>query len=137
MLELYQAYADYSDIMELVENLVAHLAMEICGTTNLTYGDRELDLTPPWRRASMVELIEEATGERVGVTQDIGELRAVAERFGVEVKGGLRSRQAHSRDLREDGRARAVGAGFCHRLSQGSLTTVARSPGASGLHRTV
>ncbi len=86
MLELYQAYADYSDIMELVENLVAHLATEICGTTNLTYGDRELDLTPPWRRASMVELIEEATGERVGVTQDIGELRAVAQRFGVEVK---------------------------------------------------
>ncbi|MDH3296511.1 MAG: lysine--tRNA ligase [Acidimicrobiia bacterium] len=88
MLELYQAYADYTDIMELVENLVAHLAIEICGTTKLTFGDQELDVTPPWRRASMVELIEEATGDRVGLDQDLGELRAVAERHGVEVKEG-------------------------------------------------
>jgi len=86
MLELYQAYADYGDIMELVENLVAYLANEICGTTKLTYGDREIDVAAPWRRASMVDLIEEATGERVGVNQDLAELRAVAGRHGVEVK---------------------------------------------------
>ena len=86
MLELYQAYADYSDIMELVENLVSYLAMEICGTTKLTYGERELDLTAPWRRASMEDLIEEATGERFGITQDIDDLRAAAERLGVDVK---------------------------------------------------
>ena len=86
MLELYQAYADYSDIMELVEELVSYLAMEICGTTNVSYGGREIELSAPWRRATMVELIEEATGDRVGLTMDITELRAMAERHGVEVK---------------------------------------------------
>ena len=52
MLELYQAYGDYTDMMALTEELVAHLATELHGTTKLTYGGRELDLTPPWRRAT-------------------------------------------------------------------------------------
>ncbi len=86
MLELYQAYADYGDIMELVENLIAHLAMEIHGTTTLTYGDRSLDLSAPWRRASMLELIEEQTGFKLGLTMDIEELRGVANEVGVLVK---------------------------------------------------
>ena len=52
MLELYQAYADWTDIMELVEELVAYLAVELCGSTTVTYRGRELDLTVPWRRAT-------------------------------------------------------------------------------------
>ena len=86
MLELYQAYADYADIMTLVEDLVAHLATELHGTTTLTYGDRELDLSTPWRRASMVELIEESIGIRLDVNQPIDEVRAVATEHGVEVE---------------------------------------------------
>ncbi len=86
MLELYQAYADYGDIMELVENLVAYLAMEITGSTQLSYGGREMDLSAPWRRASMVDLIEEATGERLALTMDRSALEAVAERHGAEAK---------------------------------------------------
>ena len=86
MLELYQAYADYADIMTLVEDLVAHLATELHGTTTLTYGDRELDLSTPWRRASMVELIEESIGVRLDVGQPIDEVRAVATEHRVEVE---------------------------------------------------
>lgn len=86
MLELYQAYADYADIMTLVEDLVAHLATELHGTTTLSYGDRELDLSTPWRRASMVELIEESIGIRLDVNQPIDEVRAVATEHGVEVE---------------------------------------------------
>ncbi len=86
MLELYQAYADFGDMMALTEELIAHLATEVCGSTTISYGGRDLDLTTPWTRASMVDLVEEATGQRVGVTQDLTELRAVAERHGVEVK---------------------------------------------------
>jgi lysyl-tRNA synthetase class 2 len=86
MLELYQAYADYGDIMELVEELVAHLAREVRGTTVLTYGGREVDLTPPWRRASMVELIEERIGRPVGLMMDLDELRRLAADHGVEVR---------------------------------------------------
>jgi lysyl-tRNA synthetase class 2 len=88
MLELYQAYADYRDAMALTEELVAHLAMEVCGTTKLTYDERDLDLTPPWRRATMTELIEEQIGVAVDHRMDIGELRRIAEEHGVEVEAG-------------------------------------------------
>lgn len=86
MLELYEAYADYDDIMALVEELVAHLATELHGTTQLSYGDRELDLSTPWRRAPMVELIEDAIGVRLDVGQPLDEVRAVATEHGVEVE---------------------------------------------------
>src|SRR3546814_16152400 len=70
----------------LVGEVVAHLATELHGATALTFGGRELDLSTPWRRASMVELIEEAIGVRLGVDQPIDEVRAVAPEHGVEVE---------------------------------------------------
>ena len=88
MLELYQAYGDYHDVMALTEELVAHLAQELHGTTVLTYGGRELDLTPPWRRASLTDLVEEHAGVRVDVRMPIDELRRIAAEHGVEVKDG-------------------------------------------------
>ena len=50
MMELYQAYVDYNDMMELTENLVAFVAQEVLGTTKIQYGENEIDLTPPWDR---------------------------------------------------------------------------------------
>ncbi len=79
MLELYQAYADYNDIMELVEEMVAHLAIELLGTTKLTYDGRDLDLTAPWRRATMNELIEEQIGQPVEIAMGVEALRAIAD----------------------------------------------------------
>jgi lysyl-tRNA synthetase class 2 len=75
MLELYQAYADYRDLAELVENLVSGLASELGGSTRIVYQGRELDLTPPWRRATMAELVAEATGEPADVHTPVEELR--------------------------------------------------------------
>ena len=86
MLELYEAYADYTDIMRLVEDLVAYLATEIRGTTKISYGGRDLDLTPPWRRATMVDLVEEQIGVRVDLRAPIEDLRALAEEHGVHVE---------------------------------------------------
>ncbi len=86
MLELYWAYADYTDAMELTETLVAGLATEIHGTSKLTYGGRDLDLTPPWRRATMVELIAEHAGVEVDVAMPIDELRAIAKGLRVSFK---------------------------------------------------
>ncbi|MEY2397149.1 MAG: lysyl-tRNA synthetase, class [Actinomycetota bacterium] len=86
MLELQEAYADYQDMMTLFEELVSHLAMQVCGTTQLTYGGRELDLTPPWRRATMDELVEEATGVRVDINSPVEELRALAREHGVKTE---------------------------------------------------
>jgi len=75
MLELYQAYADYRDLTELVEDLVAGLSSELRGSTRLVYQGRELELAPPWRRATMAELIEEATGVPADVHTPVEQLR--------------------------------------------------------------
>ncbi|CAA9247372.1 MAG: Lysyl-tRNA synthetase (class II) [uncultured Acidimicrobiales bacterium] len=83
MLELYQAYADYGDMMSLIEELIAHLAIELHGTTELTYDGKPLDLTAPWRRATMADLVEEAIGVRVDVRMPVEQLRALAEEHGV------------------------------------------------------
>lgn len=88
MLELYQAYADYHDMMALTESLVAHLATEICGTTQLSYAGRELDLAPPWKRASLTELVAEHAGVEIDVRMPIDELRAIATRFDVHFEKG-------------------------------------------------
>lgn len=88
MLELYEAYGDYRDAMALTEQLVAHLATELHGTTKLTYGGRDLDLTPPWRRATLTDLVEEHAGVRVDVRTPVEDLRRIAEEHGVEVEPG-------------------------------------------------
>ena len=86
MLELYWAYADHADMMTLTEELIAGTAMEVLGTTVLDYDGREVDLTTPWRRATMDELILEHAGVEVNVDTPIEELRTLCEKFGVEVK---------------------------------------------------
>ncbi len=62
MMECYQAYADYFDMMKLVEELYCACAQAALGTLKFTYGDQEVDLTPPWRRLTIRDAILEATG---------------------------------------------------------------------------
>ena len=61
-LEIYEAYVDYTAMMRLTETLIAHLAQEVTGSTKIAYGGTEIDLTPPWARHTMAELVEGATG---------------------------------------------------------------------------
>ncbi len=83
MLELYQAYADYTDLMVLTEELVAFLATALRGGTKIGYDDRDLDLAPPWRRATLTELVAEHAGVEIDLEQPVTELRAAADRVGV------------------------------------------------------
>jgi lysyl-tRNA synthetase class 2 len=85
MLELYQAYADYGDIMELTEQLIAFLATEVTGSPVVTYQGREVDLTPPWPRATLVDLVEQHAGVRLDLRMPLDELRRIATDHGVEV----------------------------------------------------
>ncbi|HEX8833884.1 MAG TPA: lysine--tRNA ligase [Abditibacteriaceae bacterium] len=68
MMELYQAYADYDEMMSLTENMIAHIAQAVNGTTECEFGPNsegvthKFDLAPPWRRATMRELVKEAIG---------------------------------------------------------------------------
>ena len=59
-IEVYQAYADFTDMMELTEALIAGAAQEVLGTTRLEYQGSAVDLTPPWRRVTMHELVRQA-----------------------------------------------------------------------------
>jgi lysyl-tRNA synthetase class 2 len=86
ILELYEAYGDWHRYMELTEQLVAHLATELLGTTKVTYQGRDLDLSAPWRRATITDLIEEQIGVRVDLTTEIDELRALLDEHGVPWK---------------------------------------------------
>lgn len=62
MLEAYQAYADYADMMALLEQLYHAVALAVHGSPRIPYGDDELDFTPPWQRIRLHEAIESATG---------------------------------------------------------------------------
>jgi len=60
--EIYQAYTDYIGMIELTEQMLSSVCQEVCGSTRITYQGTEIDLSPPWRRATMHELVEDATG---------------------------------------------------------------------------
>lgn len=84
LLEAYQSFGDYRDMMELTETLVSRAALAANGTTVVRVGDREIDLRPPFRRASMIELIKEHGGVDMHPSMPVEEARAIADRFGVE-----------------------------------------------------
>ena len=129
-LELYQAYADYTDTMVVFEELVAGSGARTCSARRtLTYGGRELDLTTPWRRAPMTELVAEATGLTLDVRARRGpSWRKVADGGRHRRRGRVGARQDPARDLREDDRARAVGARVRHRLPRRGLAAGTAPP---------
>ena len=61
-IEMYQAYADFEDMMELTEQLISQVALKTLGTMKIQYQEKEIDLTPPWRRMTMEEAVKEYTG---------------------------------------------------------------------------
>ncbi|MFS0774419.1 lysine--tRNA ligase [Neobacillus sp. 3P2-tot-E-2] len=85
MIELYEAYADYQDIMSLTENLIAHIAQEVLGTTTVQYGDYEVNLKPEWKRLHMVDAIKEYTGVDFWKQMSVEEARGFAKEHGVEI----------------------------------------------------
>jgi lysyl-tRNA synthetase class 2 len=86
MLESYEALADYTDIMRLVEEVFTAAAIEVNGTTTFEYKGRPLDLTPPYRRVPFMELVSDAVGEVVSLDAPIESLRDLARTHGVEPK---------------------------------------------------
>ena len=62
MLELYAAFEDYNDMMNITEEIFSRTANDVLGTTKITYGDQEIDLAPGWKRISMIDSIKEVTG---------------------------------------------------------------------------
>ncbi|HTY79627.1 MAG TPA: lysine--tRNA ligase [Candidatus Bathyarchaeia archaeon] len=86
MLEFYQAYADYEDLMALTEEMFAHLGREIAGGTTLQYQGEAIELAGPWRRLPFFQALSAAVGRPVGPGTPAGELRAAAVAAGAAPK---------------------------------------------------
>ena len=85
VVEIYQAYADYEDVMRLVEDMHSTIATDVLSTTNITYAGNEIDLAPPWRRITMRDAILECSGVDIGVHRDYASLWAAAEEKGLSL----------------------------------------------------
>ncbi|MEG7922592.1 lysine--tRNA ligase [Bacillus cereus] len=86
MIELYEAYADYKDIMKLTEDMVAHIAKKVLGTTTIQYGDYEINLEPEWTRLHMVDAIKQYSGADFWNPMSVEEARELAKEHNVEIK---------------------------------------------------
>ena len=86
MLELYEAYADYKDIMALTENVISHVAQDVLGTTKVIYGEDEIDLSPGWKRLHMADAVKDATGVDFWAPVTKEQAHALAKEHGVDVK---------------------------------------------------
>jgi lysyl-tRNA synthetase class 2 len=82
--ELYQAYADYHEMMQLAENLIATAAQDVLGTLQITYQGEAIDLTPPWRRITMHQLVQEKTGLDFTQFKTLDEAKTAAQKVGIE-----------------------------------------------------
>ena len=84
-LEIYQAYADYHDMLELTERLIAKAAREVCGTTQIGYQGDVINLSPPWRQVTMHQLVAEVTGMDFQCFEDRAEAAEAMAAAGLEV----------------------------------------------------
>lgn len=79
MIELYEAFSDYNDMMEITENLVAYACEKVNGTTKVTYQGTEIDFKPPWRRITMVDAVKEFAGIDFNSIKTDEEAREIAK----------------------------------------------------------
>jgi len=89
MIELYEAFADYNDMMAITENMIAYVCEKVLGTTKVVYQETEIDFTPPWKRISMVDVVKEYSGVDYNTIKDDVEARAIASEKHLKLKKEL------------------------------------------------
>ncbi|KAM3106272.1 lysine--tRNA ligase [Phormidesmis sp. 146-33] len=82
-IEVYQAYADYQDMMALTETMITTVAQTVLGTLQLTYQGESVDLTPPWRRVTMHDIVQEKTGVDFSQFSSLDEAKSAAKTAGL------------------------------------------------------
>ncbi|MGO3017996.1 MAG: lysine--tRNA ligase [Anaerococcus sp.] len=85
-MELYQAYGDYEDMMDITENMISTVAEKVLGSTKVTYGDNEIEFKAPWKRISMIDSIKDETGIDFNEITEYEDCVSIAKEKGVEVK---------------------------------------------------
>lgn len=89
-IELYQAYADYKDMMDITENVISHMAQVATGSMKINYQGTEIDFTPPWKRMTMEECVKEYAGVDFSEIDTDEEALAIAREKGIEITPGMR-----------------------------------------------
>ena len=89
-IELYQAYADYKDMMDITENVISHMAEVATGSMKINYQGTEIDFTPPWKRMTMEECVKEYAGVDFSEIDTDEEALAIAREKGIEITPGMR-----------------------------------------------
>jgi lysyl-tRNA synthetase class 2 len=87
-MELYQAYTDYEGMMELTESMFRYLAETVCGTTQITYGDKVIDLGKPFKRLTMSDAVKEYAGVDFETIESAEAAVALAKEKGLEIEAG-------------------------------------------------
>ena len=88
LMELYQAYTDYEGMMELTESMFRYLAQTVCGTTQITYGDKVIDLGKPFKRLTMSDAVKEYAGVDFETIESAEAAIALAKEKGLEIEPG-------------------------------------------------
>lgn len=94
-IEMYQAYSDYKDMMDLIENMYRTLTLKICGTGKITYQGEVIDMESPWERLTMAEAVKKYSGADYYEWTDDAHARSVAEGLGCEVPEGKTATKGH------------------------------------------
>lgn len=89
MVEVYEAYSDYKDMMELAESMISTVAMEVLGSTKVTYQGQVIDLTPPWQRMTMIEAVKRYAGVDFDSNLTDEEVKRAAEEKGLTVDNNM------------------------------------------------
>lgn len=85
MMELYQAYGDYSEMIAITELLITNAARDATGSTVVRIGEHDVELAKPWRRARMIDLVAEKIGRQVHPSMPVEEMSDIAATHGVSV----------------------------------------------------
>ena len=84
LMELYQAYTDYHGMMDLTEDMFRHIALKVCGTDKITYGEHSIDLGKPFERLTMIDAVRKYAGVDFDEIKDTAEAKKIAKEKGVE-----------------------------------------------------
>ena len=91
-MELYAAYEDYNDMMDITEEIISKLAIKATGSTKITYQGTEIDLTPPWNRVTMIDAIKKETGIDFNTIKTDEEAQKIASEKHIELEDGKKTR---------------------------------------------
>lgn len=86
--EMYQAYANYADMMDLIEDMYRQMTLKICGKSVIPYGENEIDMVSPWKRYTMAEAVKLYSGEDYDTWADDAAAREIAKKHHVELEKG-------------------------------------------------